>query len=513
MINYLKKTFYFFIISIIFLLLACLNIEKPTPDWEEVILSSPAISILNNKPISSQFTTVQIAGRRWPIMEIGWIGAIESYLMLPIYRIFGVSIRTLRIAEISLSLVIALLFGYLSFIMFNERVSKAATILILFNATYLLHGRVGFTGVILVLWAACVLSLIFFWKWVKSKKNYWLYFSAFSMGMGAYGKLHFIGLAAGIVFGWIILIRPQAKSPGVAKVIIKAALAFTLGFSPYIIENIRTRGFEIGQLIYLFLHPIDGSTNLEYLKHLGIRLNQIIWAIQGASNYYNEYLLAKWLKLLLLVPIVALLLPKVRKNLGDQKKPLFFLGICILFFVLGASFKGTQLGSVHVFVVLPLIAICSAVMLSVLLKNKYCFIFVVPIILIADLFVIGKYYLRLGATRENKIIEMSDFLLSQNAYTPIIVNNWRLAAVINIISGGKVFPLEGGSIKENEYQEYIKDRERIYILRQALNPHNENVDSEGWLRFNQALQKNRRTIFPLKEYSIDGNTVSLCRIK
>jgi len=501
---------YFFFISAIFLLLASLNIEKPTPGWEETFLTAPAISILKDRAVSPQFTTIQIGGRRWPIMEAPWIGAIESYIILPVYGMFGISIYTLRITQILLALIIGLLFGYLSFIMFNERVSKVAAPLILFNAIYLFYGRTGFQGVMLVLWGACALSLIFFWKWAKSKKIHWLYLGAFSMGLGMYGKLHFFWIVLGIIFGWILLMRSQSITKADAA---KVILAFVIGFSPYIIENIRTQGSEMHQLINLFLHPLDGSSNLEYLKHLGIRLKQMTDAIQRTEYYMHESLLLRWLKTAPLILIGTLMLSKVRKKMGDKEKPIFFLLVCISSFMLGVSFKGTPLGSNHVLVALPLILICSAAMLNVLFKNRYCLIFAVCIILIPDFFIIYNYHIMLKKMEKSAIIELSNFLISQRCCDPILVNGWCLESDINTMSRGKVFLVEGQLIKEKEYEEYMKDKKERYILIKNKKFNNDETDKEGWLRFSQALQKNQRKVFTLKEYLIDGEIVSVCAIE
>ena len=457
-------------------------------------------------------------------MEVPWIGAIESYLMLPIFKIFGVSIYTLRITEIFFTLLIGLLFGYLCYLMFNGRVWCIATPLILFNAVYLLQGRTAFVASILVLWASCALCLLLFWKWVKSRKLSWLYLSAFVMGLGTYGKLHFLWMSFGIVFGWMFLLRSQYRLTLRGMNIFKVFLAWCLGFLPYIIQNIRTQGSEIYTLFRIFLNPGHDSNNLAYFKHLIIRFMQVGEALRGIE-FYSDKLWLGWLKMMPIASLIVLiLLPRVRERLRAKKNPLLFLLICILVFILGVAFSGTRLAGIHVLPILPLILICSAVVLNALIRNRIYLILLVFFMLIPDFFIIANY-----PTPERRwvkdhvaefTVEFSDYLLSQGLQNPIMVNHYMLAPTIAMLTRGRVFPIEARPDVDQlieKYGEWMNNRKNVYILYKGSArsyAREEEEAKNGYAIFKSALQDNKRRIYVLKEFSPDPDTlVSVCKVE
>src|SRR3989338_848371 len=70
-------------------------------DWEEAVLSAPAAEILAGTDLDPMYSTLSIGGRNWPVLEaIHGIGVLETYLMLPIFRLFGISPYVLRAVEV-----------------------------------------------------------------------------------------------------------------------------------------------------------------------------------------------------------------------------------------------------------------------------------------------------------------------------------------------------------------------------------------------------------------------------
>ena len=517
------KFLYIFSLSSLFLALTCLNIDKPPPCWEESILSYPAIAMTAGYPVPPWFKSIQIFGKDWAIMLTPWVGAIESYLMLPIFKIFGIGVYTLRSTEILLALLIGLLFGYLCYLMFNERVWFIALPLILFNTIYLLYGRAGGQASILILWGSCALCLVFFWKWIISQKTFWLYLSAFVMGAGMYGKLHFLWISLGIVFGWMFLLRSQRRLKLSGTNIIKAFLAWCLGFSPYIIQNIRTQGSEIYALLRLFLNPPGGSRNLDYFRNLFIRFAHLGNALGGMKFCTGFLLWLGWVKMVLIISLfVLILLPGVRERLGAKKNPLFFLLICILTFMLGIAFKGAGLGREHVFVILPLMLICSAAVLNTLIRNRVYLILVVFLMLVPDLFIIANYHMslrgRYGDPMGGFIVELSDYLLSQGFRAPILVNHYSFAPTIAVLTKGKVFPIEAHPDVPliERYAEWLNDSGNVYILYKGFFSYAkfEEEGKMGYAIFKKAVQKNKKRIHVLKVFSSDPDTLfSVCRVE
>src|SRR3989339_1938848 len=380
---------YFFVIGISFFIFASMNLQKPTPNWEEIIQTLPAVSLLKNKPLPLQYDTCKLFSRDWPIMEIQWTGALESYSTIPFYWLFGISISTLRLIEITLCLIIALLFSLLGKLTFGERTQKIAFPLLLFNATFFIYGRMGFEGVILTQWILLSICLITFQKWISLKKIQWACACAFFLGLGMYAKLHFLWITSGLITGWFLILKKShtllsyCKKTGnplpdgcmkeynlTAGKILLLVSFWALGFSPYIIQNIITGAGPLKTLLHFFLHPVDGTNNfLDYPDNFLTRLIQFRRAFTDGVNFHIKFAWARWMKLSHLIILALPLVPIIRKKIAEIRTIHFFY-YCIIIFLLGTSFKGSPLGPNHILTVLPLAVLASAAILDSLIAEK-----------------------------------------------------------------------------------------------------------------------------------------------
>jgi hypothetical protein len=309
------------------------------------------------------------------------------------------------------------------------------------------------------------------------------------------------------------VVRPQYKLSLKGLDILKIFLAGLSGFLPYIIQNICTQGSEIRGLFHAFLFPADGSTNLDYFKHLYTRFMQLGDALGGISFCEENVLWAGGIKKAIVIAfLVIVILALAQGKLKEKKVPLLFLLICILSFMFGVTLNGSGLGYNHVFPIVPLVVICCAVVLVTLIRRKFFLFLSVFLMLTPDFFIIMNYQRNLQQLGDNSIIGFSNYLLSQGFFSPIFISQLRLANLVAITTHGKVFPVEAQSqYLMKRGNEWLNDRKNVYILARDFFPPSEEEEKKAYAIFNEMLRKNGRRIYILKEYPIDSTSVYICK--
>ena len=152
----------------LYLGLAAAQIELPGLYYDEAADAVPAVQILAGQPIDAlRGATVSLFGLTLPLMIFDYVGPWNTYLLLPIFQVFGVSVAGLRgltIGAGALTIVLAYLFTR-EFA--GRSVALATTFLLAVSPAFVWWTREGIhvTSILLVFSLG---SLILLLRWYRT---------------------------------------------------------------------------------------------------------------------------------------------------------------------------------------------------------------------------------------------------------------------------------------------------------------------------------------------------------
>lgn len=182
-----------------FLLLACLYLDRPGLYYDETIFVPAA---LGGKYPQVGFVSASFDGT--PTMIMPYIGALKSYLFVPIFDIFGVSVATIRLTAIALS-AITLLLGYA---LGRQFLGKwGAAILVLLMATspsFIFMSKLDWGPMALPMLLK-VAVLIAFYRLLHTGLIRYLWATGIISLLGIYDKQDFSWVIVAIAIGGVIV--------------------------------------------------------------------------------------------------------------------------------------------------------------------------------------------------------------------------------------------------------------------------------------------------------------------
>ncbi|MFI5349833.1 MAG: glycosyltransferase family 39 protein [Elusimicrobiota bacterium] len=494
---------YFLGVSIAFLALALPHLESPRIGWEEAIVPSAAIELLAGRAISPHFVPLRVAGRDWPLLfNVRGTGAVESYLMLPVFKLFGASVVALRLAETLLTLLAGLLFVRAARFLFDEETAYTAAPLLLLNAAFLLYGtRDGFEGAILVQWLFLALSLLAFARVFQGRGEY-LPWAALALGAGVYAKLHFLGVALGMSAAWAGLVatgRCPAPRPRVAAA---AVACFALGCLPFIAWNLHSGGESfrhLGELAQAGSDPFAGR--------VALRLLQLRGYLCGRVDPVYPFPPGRFWLALRAAPFAALIWASApilggRSPKGSAALPC--LAAIVAAFLLAASLMLTRPGTNHVLPALPLVLIAYASALRRLFPGRAARAAFVALLLLPDLAVARAFHSAAASAKApDAVVETADYLRLNRIDAPLNVNDHDLGPEIEFLTGGQVIPVQAVLFSKEDAMTKLSDAVRrpssVFLMTRgrALS------DSGKARMFEEIVERSRRRL-RLRHASDDG---------
>ena len=132
----------FFLSLLLYVALGTYQLNLPGVTNDEAMDAVPAMQFVLGQPQDS-VASIEVAGREWPLMIMPYVSATSTYVFLPFYALFGVSVATTRIATLSLGFVTLLfMWGFIREYL-DERVAALSVLLLAANPTYVFWTRMG----------------------------------------------------------------------------------------------------------------------------------------------------------------------------------------------------------------------------------------------------------------------------------------------------------------------------------------------------------------------------------
>jgi len=188
-----------------FLLLTTHQIALPGLHTDEALEVIPAVQLLRGQEVECyKDVCIDLFGLRLPVMIYEYIATVNTYMAIPFFALFGISVPTLRAMPIAQSAVAMIFLYLLARELYNRRVAALSVLLLAVNPSYVFWSRQG----VFVTSVTIPIALIGVWasvRWWRSQRSGYLYLAAFTFGLGISAKFLFGWLLAGAVAAFLLL--------------------------------------------------------------------------------------------------------------------------------------------------------------------------------------------------------------------------------------------------------------------------------------------------------------------
>jgi len=213
-----------------YLFLALARINHPGVQYDEMQFGNIATGGKDNVFIWYSFHGV-------PLLMMSYVGALKGYLFYPIFKIFGVSVYSIRVPMIFL-VAVSLYYFYSSIkIFFNKKVAILALLFICLDSSFISFTRYD-VGPTVIEFVCKAIALYFFTLFLTRKEKKYLFFIYLFLLLGIFNKLSFIWFingffAAAIISFWkdfMDVFRGDSRKRKIFSIILIAASYMSLAF-------------------------------------------------------------------------------------------------------------------------------------------------------------------------------------------------------------------------------------------------------------------------------------------
>ncbi len=281
-----------------FLLLTTHQIELPGLHTDEALEVIPAVQLLRGQEVECfKDVCIDVFGLRLPVMIYEYIATVNTYVSIPFFALFGISVPTLRAMPIVQSSVAMVFLYLLARELYNQRVAMGSVLLLGVSPSFVFWSRQG----VFVTSVTIPISLIGVWAWLRwwrSHKPGYLYLGSFVFGLGVSAKFLFGWLLAGVCAAFVLLnldrigaaVRQRSWVPlGIRlswRQLALGGLLFALGLLPLIVFNVRTMStinYVRDNLLGASYYEVDNARIGENLRE---RIKELRSVLNGETFWY-----------------------------------------------------------------------------------------------------------------------------------------------------------------------------------------------------------------------------------
>lgn len=350
----------------LYLALSFYQLDLPGLSYDEALDAVPAMQTLLGLPLDvvGVFT---LAGREWPLMVMSYVGPTTSYLAMPGFALFGITVPTLRITNILVGLTALLLtWGFLREYL-DPRVAALSVLLLAVNPTFVFWSRVG-AIVSLPMLPLAIMVLWSLWRWYKRGQTGYLLTAAFCFGLGVTTKLLFVWLGGGLALAWLALsplLQPGRRWAAWRWPLVRTSLRsrilafamFLLGSAPLWLYNLQEAGTVQTISRNLIRTELYGVNNLDLLGNLRTRLIADLpillrgawWSGPAGELHVNRLALPAFLLAVAWLPLLAW-----RQRLIYSLRRLALFYVLIIAIVAQSVVTISGLGAAHLMILWPM---------------------------------------------------------------------------------------------------------------------------------------------------------------
>jgi len=521
---YTKEKLILFLLVSLFLTLEIINIKLPGLYADEALPACGSLQII--KKIDPIIWSVKIFNTYFPLtLGVTHEAALESYILLPFFYLFGINVVVLRLVPVVIGAVTLIFMYFFLKGFFSRGVGLLSLFLLVINSIFLLETKLGLNSASMLHFTGMA-ALWSLFRWYKSKGNAYFYLGVFLLCVGISIRIWFLWFFNGVIILSIIFrhrLRERLKG-NIWKYVAIFCIIFLLSNSPFVYYNLTSRFGTFRHIIKNFSKTTeqDAVNNLSYSKNLQERFRVFTrylngsWSLleQGCWNNrtsWKEISLNRLYPFMFWAVFIYLVFCAIFNKTKFSRKRIWFVLILFSLILLQSPFTLSSLGGPHLFILYPLVQIILGLgLIEVVRKFKKNIIMLTIITCATVIFVFLEcnntvrnnflYFKKTGGTGNNSdsIYALSNYFQDAKIFKPIIMD-WGIYHNLIFLSKAQTKPrtfvyVQGGFQKE----EFIS--ELNYIL------HDENARYV----FHAPEYTNRQEIYPIfeKAYKAQGKNIN-----
>ncbi len=489
---------------VLFMALALYQINLPGFYYDEALDVVPAMQII----LAGQPTELlrgiglRVSGLTLPVMIMDYLGAVNTYLVLPFFQVYGFTVFAVRFMCVVVAAGALVLAYFWLRGLFGPGVAGVAVLLLAVNPSFIFWGRMG-VSVTSVMSLLAMAALLAFARWRAAGRDLWLFLGAVALGLGLWAKFLFLWYIVALAMAQAILnfrFRLNRQALLASQVFglaisqwLTVAVGLALGAWPLLWFNLNTGG-TVQVLAQNIENTAYGVDNRDFFNNLRTALESFRVFLNGGYFWYYgqafENALYPAMFTLSALGAVALVWARYR----HLRRRVAFVLIVLGLLVLQSSFTISGLWATHLYIAVPLPQ--TVVALFAVLAGRWLartrpwgtmarraltwalpVVFVAPLFL-GDLWVDLRYHQALQETGglgrfSDAIYGLASYLDRNPKLTPWALD-WGISKSVQVITQGRVNPQELYGFQETpgpDFQrrlsEVLADPDNIYLFHGA----------------------------------------------
>lgn len=487
---------------LLFGVLTLTQLDLPGLYYDEALDVVPSMQLLLGQPVTlERGVGVWVGNTALPVMIMDYVGAVNTYLMIPFFAVLGVNVYSLRLMTVVLSAITLVLAYRVGRRFFGEAVALLATFLLAIHPSFVFWSRMGIT-VTSVMTVFSLGSLLAFVRWWDRRDGRWFIAGCLLLGLGLWSKLLFLWWILALLAVGLALLAWQAMEGGrgwtrrfasallgiVRRRYFWAGLvAFLVGSAPLIWYNV-VAGATFGTLQKNLVTTEYGVNNLDLGRNLVTAWDTFRILLDGSYFWYQGGPFANDAYLPVFVICAAGAAFLVMTRARQHGRALFVSLAIVGLLIVQSSVTVSGHWATHLFVSYPfpqlVIALC-AVLVATRWRGSAARVagWVVAVALVlpvaaGDLYVDWQYQATMNDTRgvataSNSIYKLAGYLDARGIRRPIAVD-WGFSKNIQILTLGRVNPEEiygfgkqATDVFIGEVRKYLANPDNVYLFHSA----------------------------------------------
>jgi|GEM_PF-2715588 len=226
----------------LFFWLSARHITSPGVHYDEVLPAPAAIHLVKGQ-VNADYNrvwSVTIAGRTFPVMDMEYMGALKSYLLAPVFFLFGINVTALRLTGILVTLLGLVFTARFAAAAFGTQAALWGTWLVATDPSFILYFKTDF-GPLAAAFLLRMAALFYLARWWKSGGRLAPLIAASALlGLGIYDKTNFLWFVVALAVvgaGLWLVSRERPRLTG--RHLALALITLLLASAPLWVFNLR----------------------------------------------------------------------------------------------------------------------------------------------------------------------------------------------------------------------------------------------------------------------------------
>lgn len=441
--------------------LALAQPDLPGLYYDEAADAVPAVQLVAGKPVEPvRGVSIELFGRRLPVMVMDYVGAVSTYLYVPWFALFGIGVLQLRLLPIAGGMVTLALSAVLGRRWVGPVPAGLAVLLGAVHPSFVFWTRQG-VHVSSLLGLLAMASLLTLDNWVRTGRVRWAYLAALLFGLGLSVKLLFLW------WGPVLVLYPWLRSGPKAGQFVRqllhperfalCLLGVLVGAWMPVYYNLRSAG-TLETLAANLWRTSYGVENWRVLDNLGTAFDQLLVLVRGDHFWFLGGQFANPLYPPVLVGALGTALAggAVLWRRSEPWRILAGLAGIILLVTAESAFTVSGLWPTHLYLLMPtpqILAVGVVYQLGKLLRRRLgrsglaSLVGLTVVVLgLGDLSADLGYHRALAETggwlrMSDAIYQLADRLAAESD-GPVLALDWGIAAPVVVLTGARVTPVE-----------------------------------------------------------------------